>query len=210
MKQFYSKLILLLSILVFSIPAFAAVSGVLSMEAMQAEQEGNLDKIHAVAQKIISANPEDPYGYQLEAKYYHRIKNYEEAIKYYTKVIAKAKSVKEHDSIELRQRGLSEEMINQVLNFDSSIAKAYNLRGLCYFNQEKSAEALNDFINAEKYEKERDYTITYAKSLCLMDLGRFNDAIVSLNLAKKLASDQEEVETIEKLLQVANQRKNGN
>ena len=52
------KIFLFLALFISIVPTYAAVDGVLSMEAMQAKQEGNLTKQHVVAQKIISKNAE--------------------------------------------------------------------------------------------------------------------------------------------------------
>ena len=191
-KIFLVSIIMLLS----TIPIFAAVDGTLAMEAMRAKQEGNLNKIHAVAQKIISANPNDPYGYQLEAEFLHKSEKYNEAIKFYSKVIEKSKAIKEEDSIPLRKMGMSEQEIDKVLNFNSTISEAYNLRGMCFFKLLKPKEALNDFSEAEKYTNEQYFVINHIKSLCLAKLGQYDNALKVLKETKKITKDKEELSII--------------
>ena len=201
------KKILLILFLFMSIgPIHAAVDGALSMEAMQAQQEGNLTKQHIVAQKIISKNPEDPYGYSLEADLLFKTEKYEEAILYYTKAINAVKTVKEQDGIKLRRKGVSDKDIAIILNFNSSLAKYYNFRGICKFELNKEAAALNDFISAEKFNNEKDFSISLYKALCFIKLARYGEAKKELKITKRLAKSSDEKETTEKLIQFINKQ----
>ncbi len=200
------KIFLILALFISIVPTHAAVDGALAMEAMQAKQEGNLTKQHIVAQKIISKNPEDPYGYSLEADFFIKTKKYEEASQYYTKAINATKTVKEQDSIKLRKMGVSD--INSVLNYDSSLAEYYNFRGICNFELGKEDEALNDFIFAEKFNNEKYYTISLYKTLCFIKTARYEEALKELKITKSIAKSSDEKETIEKLIQFVNKKKN--
>jgi len=131
-------------------PAYAAVDGRLSMEAMQAKQEGNLLKQHTVAKKIILANPDDPFGYSLEAEYLYKTEKYEEAIKYFSNAINAVKTVKEKDSVELRKIGMSENEINAVLNYNSSLIEYYVLRSMCFCKIKRFSDALKDLNRAKE------------------------------------------------------------
>ena len=187
--------------------AFAAVNANLTMEAMQAEKEGNLEKMHIVAQKIISANPDDPYGYNLEAKTLHKAEKYEEAINYYTIVIEKAKITKEKDSAYLRKIGMSEQQINQTLDFNQTIAFAYGARGLCFFELAKPQEALNSFLEAEKYTNTKSYTINCYKAMSLAMLGKYDSSLKLLDETKKIVNDKNQLNEIEELKTLINNRR---
>lgn len=201
------KILLILALFILIAPTYAAVDGTLSMEAMQAQQEGNLTKQHIVAQKIISKNPEDPFGYSIEADFLFKTKKYKDAILYYTKAISAVKTVKEQDSIRLKKMGFSDEDINGTLNYDSSLFKYYNFRGICNFELDKTNEALNDFIFAEKFNNQKYYIISFYKSLCLIKVARYNEALKELNITKSLAKSIDEKEATEKLIQFVNKKK---
>lgn len=202
------KIFLFLALFISIVPTYAAVDGVLSMEAMQAKQEGNLTKQHVVAQKIISKNPEDPLGYSLEAEILFKTKKYEEAISYYTKAINAVKTVKEQDSIKLRKMGYSDKDIDSVLNFNSSLAEYYNFRGICNFELNKENAALNDFISAEYFNNKKYFIISWYKSLCFIKLARYNEAQKELQITKSLAKNSDEKEVTENLIQFVNKKKN--
>ena len=69
------KILLILALLILIAPTYAAVDAALSMEAMQAQQEGNLTKQHIVAQKIISKIQKIHSDIQLKQIFFLRLKN---------------------------------------------------------------------------------------------------------------------------------------
>ncbi len=205
------KILYILLFFAFTVlPTFSEIDGNLAMEAMQAKQEGDLTKQHIVAQKIITKNPEDPFGYDLEAEYLFKSEKYKNAMEYYTKAINAVKIVKKQDAVKLKKMGYKENDILEILNFDSSLAEYYIYRGICFFELNELSKALNDFLNAEKFSDEKYYDITMMKVICLINIARYEDALKNLDVARELAKNQEDLETIERYSKVIKIKQNNN
>lgn len=161
--------------------------------ATKLKESKNYDEALEQYKNAIKANPQ-----YKDALYYAgwvslELMKYQDALSY----LEKAKALSPNDSNVFLEIGYANDKLNKQaeaeLNYKKSVSLekdnplAYKYLAYLYYNIEKYEDALYNFIKHIQYEEHiTSADLYYTKGYCENELGKYNDAIATLNKAIKL------------------------